>query len=86
MGAVWGSACQVDHRMRSSTGVEAVWGSASRHSAAHLGEAVEHADDGLGLEPDADRGVQGVRCQLILVDELRPAHWLRNGNEEVVRL
>lgn len=52
----------------------------------HLTEAVEHLDDALGVDGHGNRRVQGVRRELVLVNELRPSHWFRDGHKEVVRL
>lgn len=59
---------------------------ASQQDGACLGQAIEHSDDGLGVEPNADGCVEGVRREHILMHALRPAHRLRDGDQEIVRL
>lgn len=37
-----------------------------------------------GLQPHTDSCIQGIGCQLVLVDMVRPAHWLRDGHQEIL--
>ncbi len=57
-----------------------------REQLTHLGQPVQHSDNGLGVEPNADSGIEGVRREDILVHALGAAHWFRNSNQEVICL
>lgn len=37
-----------------------------------------------GLQPYADSCIEGIGCELVLMDMVRPAHWLCNGYQEVL--
>ena len=53
---------------------------------AHLGQAIEYRNNGIGLQANRHCCVQGVWRHNVFMDSLRPADWLCYCDEEVVSL